>query len=113
MKDQQLDNVVVVYGDYDDPKLPDGEIDVILLVNTWHHIDKRSKYMRKLQDALSPHGRVIVIDFHAGELPVGPAPDHKVSRESVVSEFEKGKWELVSDSVMLPYQYFLTFHPPR
>lgn len=97
----------------DDPKLPAGGVDLILVVNTWHHIENRSKYLRKLAAALSPEGRVALIDYRAGELPVGPPPEEKLSRETVIAEFEKAKWSFVADSVMLPHQYFLIFHPPR
>ncbi len=96
----------------DDPKLPASGVDLILVVNTWHHIENRSKYLRKLAAALTPEGRVALIDYRAGELPVGPPPEEKLSRETVIAEFEKAKWSLVADSVMLPYQYFLIFHPP-
>jgi ubiquinone/menaquinone biosynthesis C-methylase UbiE len=95
-----------------DPRLPEGEIDVVLMVNTWHHIKSRPKYLRRLARCLAPGGRVAVIDFRDGELPVGPPPGEKVSRDQVVREFEKAGWELVTESVALPYQYFLIFMPP-
>jgi ubiquinone/menaquinone biosynthesis C-methylase UbiE len=107
------DRVEYVLARPDDPRLPAGEIDLIVLVNTWHHIPKRPKYLQKLAAALSPAGRVAIIDFHAGELPVGPPPGDKVGRDTVVAEFEKAKWTLAAESVMLPYQYFLVFHPPK
>jgi ubiquinone/menaquinone biosynthesis C-methylase UbiE len=102
----------LIRADPDDPRLPAGEIDLVLIVNTWHHLGKRSKYIRKLAASLTPEGRVVVIDYREGELPVGPPPDQKVGRAAVIAEFEKAKWSLVSENVTLPYQYFLTFYPP-
>jgi ubiquinone/menaquinone biosynthesis C-methylase UbiE len=55
-------NVEVVLGDYEDPLLPDGQIDLVLLVNTYHHIEGRQLYFRKLLADLAPEGRVAVID---------------------------------------------------
>jgi len=112
-EDIPQDRVVSVLADPDDPKLPDGTIDIVLTVNTWHHIKKRSAYMKKLDRALTPDGRVVVVDFYATELPVGPPPEHKLSRKKVVKEFEKAGWKLVAESIALPYQYTLTFYPPR
>lgn len=111
-QDVAADRTRFVLAAPDDPRLPAGQIDLILIVDTWHHIAKRSKYLQKLEAALSPAGRVAIIDFREGELPVGPPPGEKLSRETVVGEFEKAKWTLASDSVMLPYQYFLVFYPP-
>jgi ubiquinone/menaquinone biosynthesis C-methylase UbiE len=111
--DVTTERVIPVLARPNDPKLPAGEIDVVVIMNTWHHIEKRVKYLRKLEKSLSPAGRVAVIDFRAGELPIGPPPDHKLSREEVVSEFEEANWRLVAESVMLPYQYVLIFLPPE
>jgi ubiquinone/menaquinone biosynthesis C-methylase UbiE len=111
-EDIVTERVVPVLAKRNDPKLPAGQIDLVVVVNTWHHIEKRSKYLRHLQECLSPVGRVAIIDFREGELPVGPPPGHKLSRDQVVSEFEKADWRLVAESVALPYQYVMTFLPP-
>jgi SAM-dependent methyltransferase len=104
-------NVKAVLADPDDPKLPAGGVDVVLVVDTWHHIDSRLDYLAKLTQALRPGGSVVVVDFHEGELPVGPPPGHKLSRDAVVAEFEKAGWALDRESEALPYQYVLAFTP--
>jgi len=107
------ERVVPILAEPDDPGLPEGGVDIVVVLNTWHHIKKRPKYLRRLQKSLSPEGRVAIIDYREGELPVGPPPGHKLGREQVVSEFEKAKWRLVAESVALPYQYVLIFLPPE
>jgi SAM-dependent methyltransferase len=111
--DMSQDRVVPVVAAPDDPKLPDGQLDVVLVVNTWHHIPNRAGYLPKLQRALAAGGRVAVVDFREGTLPVGPPPEEKVSRDKVVQEFEKAGWTLAAESFALPYQYMLTFYPPK
>lgn len=111
-QDIAYDNVVTILADPDDPKLPPDELDAILIVDTWHHIDKRIEYLDHLARSLRRGGRVVVIDFRKGELPVGPPAGSKLGRDDVVKEFEKGGWRLVSESVALPYQYLLVFYPP-
>jgi ubiquinone/menaquinone biosynthesis C-methylase UbiE len=106
------DNVITVLADLDDPKLPEGELDLVLIVDTWHHLDDRLSYLERLRRTLRAAGRIAVIDWHAGELPEGPPPGHKLSREAVLGEFEKAGWTLDTESVALPYQYFLIFSPP-
>lgn len=106
-------NVQTVQAATNDPKLPPGELDAILLVDTWHHIDNRVDYIRRMGKALNPYGRVAIVDFHKKQLPVGPPVDHKLDRETVLREFDKAGWNLLTESTALPYQYFLVFGPPH
>lgn len=111
--DIQQDRVVTIRAKPNDPLLPEGAIDLVLIVNTWHHIKSRPAYLERLARCLAPDGRIVLIDFHAGEPPVGPPPKEKISREKALGEFERAGFKLVAESVALPYQYFLTFYPPR
>lgn len=110
--DEQTPNVVAVLADTDNPRLPDASVDVVFICNTWHHIGDRIEYLGVLARALAPDGVVAVIDFKKESLPVGPGADHKIAREVVFAEFEEAGWELVRESDLLPYQYFLIFSPP-
>ena len=97
----------------DDPGLPDGGVDLVLVVDTWHHIDERVRYLAKIARGLKPGGRVAVVDFKKGDLPVGPPDDdHKLAPEHVEDEFNRGGFTLVKrDLELLPYQYVLVFKP--
>ncbi|HET8578198.1 MAG TPA: class I SAM-dependent methyltransferase, partial [Methylomirabilota bacterium] len=63
-----LANVDVLLGRFDDPLLPDGGVDLVLVVDTYHHLKDRPAYFRKLQRDLAPGGRVAVIDFDGRKL---------------------------------------------
>lgn len=95
----------------DDPELAPHSADVVFFCDTLHHVDDRVAYFRKLSLALKPGGRVIVIDFDKKPLPVGPPPEHKLTREEVVAEFNTAGYRLARDHDFLPYQYFLEFEP--
>ena len=56
-------NVAVVRGEFEDPKLPDGEIDLLFTCNTYHHIADRSAYFRRVLVDLAPSGRVAIVEF--------------------------------------------------
>jgi ubiquinone/menaquinone biosynthesis C-methylase UbiE len=103
-------NLVPILASPDNPRLPAG-VDLILIVNTIHHIDDRIEYLRRLRKVLAATGRVAVIDFKKEKLPVGPPPDHKLAREHVIAEFEKAGYTLAAEPTILPYQYFLIFRP--
>lgn len=104
-------NVVPVLASRDDPRLPAGFVDVVLIVDTYHHLDRRRSYMRDLKRALRPSGRVAVVDWQKRPLPEGPEMDHKLAREQVVEEMKAAGYRLVEEPTFLPYQYFLIFGP--
>lgn len=106
---QGLRNVVPVLAVGDDPRLPAGRFDVVLVVNTYHHFPDRPRYLRRLREALRPSGRLVIIDYHEGELPIGPPPEHKLPRAQVLEEVTKAGFLLVEEPSLLPYQYFLVF----
>jgi len=112
-EDVSTERVVPILAKKNDPRLPAGEVDLVVVLNTWHHIDNRTEYLSRLLEALSPEGRVAIIDYREGDLPFGPKPSMKLSREQVVSEFEEANWRFVAESVALPYQYVLVFLPPE
>jgi ubiquinone/menaquinone biosynthesis C-methylase UbiE len=96
----------------DDPGLAAASVDGVLIVNTLHHIQQRPTYYPKLAGALRPGGWLAIVDFHKRELPVGPPPEDKLSREQVIAELERAGWSLGREETFLPYQYFLIFKPP-
>jgi ubiquinone/menaquinone biosynthesis C-methylase UbiE len=108
---ERLAQVVPVLASFDDPRLPRAAFDCVLVLDTYHHIDDRLAYFRRLRAALKAAGRVVIVDWHKQPLPVGPAPDHKLAREQVVDEMGQAGYRLVAESDALPYQYFLAFQP--
>ncbi|MCI0403173.1 MAG: methyltransferase domain-containing protein, partial [Acidobacteria bacterium] len=72
-----LVNLIPILSSADDPRLPDGLSDIIFICDTWHHISNRVEYARRLKSDLAPGGRVVIVDFRKGELPVGPPPEAK------------------------------------
>lgn len=108
--DAKLGNVDVRLAALDDPGLPDGSVDRILIVDTWHHIEDRVAYARKLARALRPGGFVLVVDF-TKQSTMGPPPKMRLAAEAVAAEL--GKAGLVAhiagdDEDELPEQYLVS-----
>jgi ubiquinone/menaquinone biosynthesis C-methylase UbiE len=107
-----LAQLVPVLVPADDPKLPERGVDLVLVVDTWHHIDDRLHYLAKLAAGLKQGGRVAVVDFKKGDFPVGPPDAHKLTGDAVAAEFVDAGWKQASHWDELPYQYVLVFTPP-
>jgi len=107
----ELDNVIPVLASYDDPHFPPRLLDLVLIVDTFHHIDDRVQYLRRLRRTLKPGGRLAVLEYKPGELPVGPPADHKLAAGELERELEEAGWTEVERFGSHPYHNFVIFRP--
>lgn len=101
--------VVPTLASFDDPRLPPGALDLVLIVDTYHHLDDRLAYLRRLTRTLKPGGRIAIVDWQKHAIPVGPPAEHKLARGQVVEEMDAAGFTLAAEPDLLPYQYFLVF----
>ena len=91
--------------------LAPGSVDVIFMCDTYHHIGRRVTYLKNVSGALKAGGRIVIVDFIGGPLPIGPPPEHKLAEGTVRTEFGGAGYRLIQEHKILPYQYFLEFAP--
>jgi SAM-dependent methyltransferase len=96
-----------VQASADAANLPEP-VDLVLVVDTYHHIDGRTAYFAKLRQSLRPDGRLAIIDFKV-DAPDGPPPQFRLSPDQVRAEIEAAGYQLVASHPFLPRQYFLVF----
>ena len=109
-----LANVRVQKVQPDDPQLPAGGIDTILMVDTLHYVKERGAYAKKLRAGLAPGGRVVVIDFvpkSPEERPWGPPPEQKMSREEVDAAMAEAGLVPARVHDFLTEQFFVEYRP--
>jgi len=102
-----LKNLIAVTGAPGDPLLPE-KVDLILMVDTFHHIEDRDRYFRTLHDSLKPGGRIAIIDFRM-DSPAGPPKSARSTPDGVKAELNRAGYRLVQEHAFLPNQYFLIF----
>lgn len=108
-KREGLRNLLALAGAPDDPRLPE-KVDLILLVDVYHHIEDRPRYFRKLSGSLRPGGRIAVIDFRL-DSPQGPPRSARIAAGTVKTEMQAAGYALLAEHHFLPRQYFLLFRP--
>jgi len=92
---------------YDDPGLKDEELNGVLVVNTWHHIDNRRSYMKKVLKGVINGGKIIIVDFKLG-VPGGPPDSHKLGLADAMEEIKDLDFtEIQVDTLMLERQYIV------
>jgi ubiquinone/menaquinone biosynthesis C-methylase UbiE len=102
-------NVVPVLTSRERPRLPGTGVDLILIADTFHHLDDRRAYLGRLRRALKSSGRIAILDWFKRPLPKGPPPEHKIAREQVIEEMTAAGYRLVEEPRILEYQYLLIF----
>ncbi|MBP7737483.1 MAG: class I SAM-dependent methyltransferase [Spirochaetes bacterium] len=92
----------------DSPALDRASFDMIFICNTYHHMENRVAYLKKIKAALKTGGRVVIVDYRKGSKG-GPPETFKLEDSRVVEEFAKAGYRLLKKHDFLPNQYILEF----
>lgn len=111
-KEKGVTNVVPVLGRVDDPKLPAGGVDVVLMVDAYHEFDHPYEMMRAIFQALKPGGRVVDLEYRAEDPNVFIKPHHKMTQAQTIREMEAVGLKHVRTLDDLPQQHFMVFQKP-
>ena len=107
-RDEGRTNVEVILGEYDDPLLPDGTIDLLFTSNTYHHLEDRVAYFAKVLGDLGPDGRVAIIELNDRSW----FPrwfGHQTPLEIIVQEMTEAGYQLDRSYDFLERQHFAIF----
>jgi|SRR5271156_3498563 len=105
---QQLHNVKTILGKPDDPLLPAGAVDSVLLLKTYHEVAEPVALLRKLRASLRPGARIGIIDRN------GNGEDHGVGRDVVLHEAAQAGYRLLEQYDFVKgdkMDYFLVLVP--
>jgi ubiquinone/menaquinone biosynthesis C-methylase UbiE len=98
VEDEGLENVEVVRGEFDDPKLPQGSLDAVLVVNAYHEMTEYEAMLAGMLDALKPGGRLVMLDH----IPSDPSEsrgqqtaDHDIGIDIVEREIQEAGFEML------------------
>ena len=109
--EEKLSNIVPVLASADDPHFPPGRLDVVFIGDTYHHLDDRVPYMVRLKAVLKPGGRVVLLEYKPGDLPVGPPADHKLQAGVLERELAEAGYEKTESHDTHPYHDFQVWRP--
>ena len=109
-KKEKVENVVAVKCTETDPKLPAGEVDLILLVDVYHELAFPHEVAAKMVAALKPGGRVAFVEFRLEDAAVPIKLVHKMSERQVILEMaEFPELEHTKTIAGLPWQHIVVF----
>ena len=110
---QNLANVTLVQGGEADPKLPPNAIDVILVLDVYHHFDYPDRMLAEMQKAFRNGGRLALVDYYKRKGAMGGAGSDRalshirLDQADVIKEVESAGFKLVSTRDLLPNSQYI------
>jgi ubiquinone/menaquinone biosynthesis C-methylase UbiE len=98
-------NVQTILGKPDNPLLPPGKINAVLILKTYHEVAEPVALLKHLRESLAPNAQVGIIDRNRS------AENHGVAEKIVIAEAQEAGYKLVNryDFVKDGMDYFLVF----
>ncbi len=108
-KESKLKNIKPILGTPVDPKLPEGEVDLILCVDVYHEFSHPEQMLQAMRKSLKPTGRLVLVEFRLEDPDVPIKLLHKMSKEQVLKELAPNGYKLVDQFDKLPWQHVMFF----
>jgi ubiquinone/menaquinone biosynthesis C-methylase UbiE len=115
-QEEKIGNLKAVLGDPHSPKLRPGSVDVVCIVDAYHHFEFPGEMLAEISKALRPEGTLVLIDFKRIE---GISRDYilkmvRAGEGTFTDEFLNAGFELVERrDDMFPENYLLKFKHRR
>ena len=92
-----------------DSKLPEGKVDMILMVDVYHECPDPELVLRQMKQALKPGGKLVLVEFKGDDPNVPIKPEHTMTVAQAKKELEANGFKLKETQSFLPWQYILIF----
>ena len=102
-------NVTLVQGTIDDPKLAPASVDLELMVDVYHELSQPQAMLQRLRTALTPGGRLVLLEYRKEDPTIPIKPEHKMSVAEAKLEVEAEGFTLSHVDEALPRQHILIF----
>ncbi len=115
-QEEKITNLKPVLGDPHSPKLPPNSVDVVCIIDAYHHFEYPGDMLAEINRALRPDGLLMLIDFKRIE---GVSRDYilkmvRAGEGTFTDEFLNAGFELVERrDDMFPENYLLKFKHRR
>ena len=105
----KIQNVTLVQGELDDPKLPAASVDLVLMVDVYHELSQPQSMLRRVRDALKPGGRLVLLEYRKEDPSIPIRLEHKMTVRDAKLEVEAEGFTLGRVDESLPRQHILIF----
>ncbi|MHC2070218.1 class I SAM-dependent methyltransferase [Bremerella sp. T1] len=111
--EQEIDNIELILGDIDDPKLPKEKVDLILCVDVYHEFSHPVEMLKGMRESLKPDGKIALLEFRMEDPNVPIKLLHKMSKKQMLKEYEANGFQLAKQFDGLPWQHMMFFEKAK
>lgn len=90
----------------DDPELQPASMDGVTTLDTWHHVNEREAYAKKVFDGLIRGGRFVVVDYEV-DATNGPPKAMRLEPEQVTKHLEAAGFRVEVVRESMPQHYMI------
>jgi ubiquinone/menaquinone biosynthesis C-methylase UbiE len=90
---ESIPNVITVLGKVTDPQLPRETIDLVYMINTYHHLDKPVELMKNMIPCFKPDGRLVIIEHDPVKVP--DFGSEATAKDVLIEQAKQAGFELV------------------
>jgi ubiquinone/menaquinone biosynthesis C-methylase UbiE len=105
-------NIKPLLCTHQDTRLPEGKVDLILMVDVYHECSDPQLMLQGLRKALRPGGRLVLVEFRGEDPEVPIKPEHKMTVKQVRREVEPQGFNFKTSLEFLPWQHVIIFEKP-
>jgi precorrin-6B methylase 2 len=109
IKQRNVSNIVRIHSTETDALLPEGSVDVVLMVDVYHEFAYPYEMMQSVVKALKPGGRVVQIEYRANDPTVPIKRLHTMTVEQCRREMAAVGLRWKETKNFLPQQHFIVF----
>ena len=115
-KDAGLDNIIIIHGKEDDPLMPEGSVDLVLIVNTIQLVKEKIIFLNNIRDSLKENGRLVFIQWDAekmdSEMPGWDSKDReRYTMHTMLRMIYEANYEVLEIKDFLPMQLIYICQP--
>jgi len=91
-------NIQIIVGETDNPHLSTGDVDSVLIANTYHELSDPHAILRHIGRTLRPEGRVVIVDRAppAGEDLRGSTAHHHTTVDTVEADLRTEGFSIIN-----------------
>jgi ubiquinone/menaquinone biosynthesis C-methylase UbiE len=109
--DENIQNISIVHGETEDPLFPITNLDMIVMMQVYHDLEKPVIFFRNLKKYLKSEGNVVIIDKDPDRW--GKGWDHFMTKEAILDSVKKSGYELIRLETFLESDNIYIFHPSK
>ncbi|MFM8174726.1 MAG: class I SAM-dependent methyltransferase [Pirellulaceae bacterium] len=105
----KIDQIDMIHSTVKDAKLPEGKVDLLLLVDVYHEFSHPEEMLASIRKSLSPEGVIALVEFRGEDPRVPIKPLHKMTKKQILKEYQANGFRLVREFDGLPIQHLMFF----